>query len=385
MSALRSRIIASSRGKLHIVPRLPLRSLQHRQLSNTAARQAGHAEESQYDPPGGWLFGVKPGEKPEKEGWENVWYYGFFGSLAFGVVGYWYKPDTSIQTWALEEARRRLEAEGILEDPQKKDGNVADCGPGNLETQNYYDNALCPDCRTKKAREYREYATGWREEPNRFRNKAQKVMAKQHATMSAKPQLAGATTGGLATTAADGPIVNFANARLADGTTEDLATTGAEGTRSSIANAIEQNNDPTPEQIATAVAAANAMMSESDEPAAGQRTASTKIITNDEDDDVPENEPDPGPVHPPVSVVDPKDTTLKPLPRYSPPAPPRPEDSADDIDDPNPWTPHGLSTRPGDEHDMSGYREWEARVKERNDRKTAQYLAEHRATIVHYL
>ena len=26
----------------------------------------------------------------------------------------------SIQTWALEEARRRLEAEGILEDPDKK-------------------------------------------------------------------------------------------------------------------------------------------------------------------------------------------------------------------------------------------------------------------------
>lgn len=28
--------------------------------------------------------------------------------------------DYRIQTWALEEARRRLEAEGILEDPQNK-------------------------------------------------------------------------------------------------------------------------------------------------------------------------------------------------------------------------------------------------------------------------
>lgn len=27
--------------------------------------------------------------------------------------------EYSIQTWALEEARRRLEAEGILEDPEK--------------------------------------------------------------------------------------------------------------------------------------------------------------------------------------------------------------------------------------------------------------------------
>lgn len=32
--------------------------------------------------------------------------------MLFGVVGYCYKPDTSIQTWALEEARRRLEIEG---------------------------------------------------------------------------------------------------------------------------------------------------------------------------------------------------------------------------------------------------------------------------------
>lgn len=28
-------------------------------------------------------------------------------------------PNFSIQTWALEEARRRLEAEGILEEPKK--------------------------------------------------------------------------------------------------------------------------------------------------------------------------------------------------------------------------------------------------------------------------
>ena len=86
------------------------------------------------------MFGVKPGEKYENEGWENIWFYGFGGSLLLGVIGYCYKPDTrynriviaesaigyvltqlfSIQTWALEEARRRLEQEGVLEDPDAK-------------------------------------------------------------------------------------------------------------------------------------------------------------------------------------------------------------------------------------------------------------------------
>lgn len=82
--------------------------------------KAEHAHEDHYDPPSGWLWGIKPGEKPEKEGWENVFIYGFFGSLIFGAVGYSFKPDTSIQTWALEEARRRLEAEGILKEPEDK-------------------------------------------------------------------------------------------------------------------------------------------------------------------------------------------------------------------------------------------------------------------------
>ncbi|KAK4636317.1 hypothetical protein CLAFUW4_01721 [Fulvia fulva] len=121
MSLLRAtRLISTSRARLQVIPNIAARP-QHRQLSSTAVRSAGdHAHEDHYDPPGGWLWGIKPGEKPEAEGWENIWFYGFFGSLLFGVVGYCYKPDTSIQTWALEEARRRLEAEGILEDPDKR-------------------------------------------------------------------------------------------------------------------------------------------------------------------------------------------------------------------------------------------------------------------------
>ncbi|KAJ9191414.1 hypothetical protein DTO166G4_3972 [Paecilomyces variotii] len=86
--------------------------------TRSTLRAADHGDH--YDPPGGYLFGVKPGHKYVKEGWENIWYYGFVGSLVAAGVAYVFKPDTSIQTWALEEARRRLEAEGILEDPNKQ-------------------------------------------------------------------------------------------------------------------------------------------------------------------------------------------------------------------------------------------------------------------------
>ncbi|KAI9743738.1 MAG: hypothetical protein M1835_002864, partial [Candelina submexicana] len=86
-------------------------------LQTRLSSSAHHDHEDHYDPPSGWLWGVPPGETYKKEGWEGIWIYGFFGSLILGAVAYAYKPDTSIQTWALEEARRRLEAEGILKDP----------------------------------------------------------------------------------------------------------------------------------------------------------------------------------------------------------------------------------------------------------------------------
>ncbi|KAJ6108280.1 NADH-ubiquinone oxidoreductase [Penicillium sp. IBT 18751x] len=132
-----------------------LRKPQGIQGFSTSSNLRGGDHGSHYDPPTGWLFGIKPGQKYAKEGWEGVWYYGFIGSLLAAGVAYVFKPDTSyvspfvfqhsmlgyvlmpslwaswmflndlftntffsIQTWALEEARRRLEAEGILEDPQ---------------------------------------------------------------------------------------------------------------------------------------------------------------------------------------------------------------------------------------------------------------------------
>ncbi|KAM6498175.1 NADH:ubiquinone oxidoreductase, ESSS subunit [Amanita muscaria] len=79
----------------------------------SARRYASSHGAPQYNEPSGWLFGEKPpppGQKRVKEDWENIWYIGMFGTMAFATVMLYYKPDTSIQTWALQEAKARMEA-----------------------------------------------------------------------------------------------------------------------------------------------------------------------------------------------------------------------------------------------------------------------------------
>jgi hypothetical protein len=83
--------ISSQSSALAISQRIGVRAFSQ----STETKAADHAHEDHYDPPSGWLFGVKPGEKAEKEGWETVWIWGFFGSLGLGVVAYAFKPDTS--------------------------------------------------------------------------------------------------------------------------------------------------------------------------------------------------------------------------------------------------------------------------------------------------
>lgn len=53
-----------------------------------------HGHESHYDPPGGWLWGVPPGEKREREGWEiGAWIYVIL--LVGAGVAYSMTEDTS--------------------------------------------------------------------------------------------------------------------------------------------------------------------------------------------------------------------------------------------------------------------------------------------------
>jgi len=83
-------------------------------LRGPPKRFGSHGPQS-YNEPSGWLFGEKPpppGQKRVKEDWENIWYIGMFGTMAFAAVMLYYKPDTSIQSWALREAKERMEARG---------------------------------------------------------------------------------------------------------------------------------------------------------------------------------------------------------------------------------------------------------------------------------
>lgn len=63
-----------------------------RALTTTPRRLGGGG--SHYDAPTGWLWGIKPGEKPEAEGWEWPMYF-FCGILGVTGVALAFKPDTT--------------------------------------------------------------------------------------------------------------------------------------------------------------------------------------------------------------------------------------------------------------------------------------------------
>lgn len=69
-----------------------------RYLSSSRAARAAEKHDdhdSHFDEPGGWLFGVPPGEKYEPEGWEFDWFYVFYPSLIIAGIVYSMKEDTS--------------------------------------------------------------------------------------------------------------------------------------------------------------------------------------------------------------------------------------------------------------------------------------------------
>lgn len=97
--------VRSSQTILSSAARTPLTA---RATSQTALRLAsthsaqeehghgsgGHGHDDHFDPPGGWLWGQRPGEKYEKEGWEGLAWV-FVASWVVAIAAYTMKEDTS--------------------------------------------------------------------------------------------------------------------------------------------------------------------------------------------------------------------------------------------------------------------------------------------------
>ncbi|KIW20734.1 hypothetical protein PV08_01312 [Exophiala spinifera] len=54
----------------------------------------GGGHDDHFDPPAGWLWGERPGEKYEKEGWEGLAWV-FVGCWVVAIAAYTMKEDTS--------------------------------------------------------------------------------------------------------------------------------------------------------------------------------------------------------------------------------------------------------------------------------------------------
>ncbi|GAA5839626.1 hypothetical protein JCM9279_006001 [Rhodotorula babjevae] len=97
-------------------------TLARRVLSPGVLGQRRAAGGGAYHEPTGRLFGEHapaPGQKRQKEDWENIYYYGFGGGMVLGAVLIYYKPDTSIEGWARKEAEKKMAAAGETPSYQK--------------------------------------------------------------------------------------------------------------------------------------------------------------------------------------------------------------------------------------------------------------------------
>jgi len=92
----------------------PLRVLRVGTCQQAVTKRFASHGAPHYNEPTGYLFGEKvrtllssafasidddsqppaPGQKRVKEDWENIWYFGMFGSIGLATVLLYYRPDT---------------------------------------------------------------------------------------------------------------------------------------------------------------------------------------------------------------------------------------------------------------------------------------------------
>jgi hypothetical protein len=83
-------------------------------------RYSVSANQDDPEPPNGFLFNEKPllpGEKRQKEDWENIWVYGMGSCMLLLILVGAFKPGASLSLWARKKAEERLkEKEAIITD-----------------------------------------------------------------------------------------------------------------------------------------------------------------------------------------------------------------------------------------------------------------------------
>ncbi|KAI8145303.1 hypothetical protein BJV82DRAFT_643659 [Fennellomyces sp. T-0311] len=82
----------------------------------TLMRRGGGHGTPQWNEPGGYLFSEKT---RVKEDWESIYYWGMGGGFALMAAALYYKPDTSVVTWAKKEAEKTLKEKGVKLDFEK--------------------------------------------------------------------------------------------------------------------------------------------------------------------------------------------------------------------------------------------------------------------------
>ncbi|RUP44488.1 ESSS subunit of NADH:ubiquinone oxidoreductase-domain-containing protein [Jimgerdemannia flammicorona] len=105
---------------------IPFRRLTTTNLCRSANHGHGHDDHHapRWNEPGGYLFNEKPpapGQKRVKEDWEDIYYWGMGGGFVLAGVMLYYKPDTSLVTWATREAEKSLQEKGVSLDYPKGD------------------------------------------------------------------------------------------------------------------------------------------------------------------------------------------------------------------------------------------------------------------------
>ncbi|KDE05732.1 hypothetical protein MVLG_03965 [Microbotryum lychnidis-dioicae p1A1 Lamole] len=83
-----------------------------RQLSNRGEEPGKDSDKPPVLTPNIAWLPISTGQKRVREDWELIFYWGFGGGIALAAVLKFYQPDTSLEEWARKEAKAKMAAAG---------------------------------------------------------------------------------------------------------------------------------------------------------------------------------------------------------------------------------------------------------------------------------